>query len=336
MPLFQNKSLKEYNTFNIDVKSLYSFFASSEQDILNFIDSAVYKEHPSFVLGGGSNVLFTRDFNGSVILIQNKGIQVVRERNNDVLVKIEAGENWDQLVEFCVNRGYGGIENLSLIPGTVGASPIPNIGAYGVELKDVFYEAEFIEKGTKKKRTIKKEECNFGYRESIFKNELANRAIVINVTLKLSKTQQLKLDYGSIKDELKAIQNPGIKDVREAVIKIRREKLPDPKQLPNAGSFFKNPVISSDKYEHIALNHKNLISYKTDDGKVKLAAGQLIDLCGWKGIREEHAGVHDKQALVLVNHNNATGQDIIELASRIEASVFLKFGINIEKEVTVI
>jgi UDP-N-acetylmuramate dehydrogenase len=336
MHLFQNKSLKEYNTFNINVKSLYSFFASSEQDILNFIDSALYKEHPSFVLGGGSNVLFTGDFNGIVIHIQYKGIQVVRERNNDVLVKIEAGENWDQLVEFCVNRGYGGIENLSLIPGTVGASPVQNIGAYGVELKDVFYEAEFIETATQKKRTIQKEECSFGYRESIFKKELANRAILLNVTLKLSKTHQLNLDYGSIKDELKAIKKPGIKDVREAVIKIREEKLPDPKQLPNAGSFFKNPVISPDQYERIALNYQNLIYYKTDDGKIKLAAAQLIDLCGWKGTRDEHAGVHDKQALVLVNHNNATGQDLLKLATRIEASVYQKFGIKIDREVTVI
>jgi UDP-N-acetylmuramate dehydrogenase len=221
MPGFQNQSLKEYNTFNIDVKALYSFFVSSDQELFAFLDSPIFKEHRHIVIGGGSNVLFKNDFDGIVIHMQNKGIETVKETDDTIFLKAHAGENWDHLVVFCVNKGYAGIENLSLIPGTVGASPIQNIGAYGVELKDVLYETECIETDTLNIRKLKRDECGFSYRESIFKKELRNKTIILNITLKLNKKHHLKLDYGTLKHELRNIKNPGIKNVRHAEIKIR-------------------------------------------------------------------------------------------------------------------
>ncbi len=336
MPLFQNTSLKGYNTFNIDVKSLYSFFVFSEIEILEFIKKPFFKSHKHFILGGGSNVLFLNDFTGIVIHMQTKGIEIIKETSQFVFIKVQAGEIWDDLVDFCVNHNYGGIENLSLIPGRVGASPVQNIGAYGVELKDVLFETEFLLIDSGKKMVLDNNSCQFGYRDSIFKNELTENALILNLTLKLSKIHQLKIEYGTIKDELKHISHPNIKDVRRAVIKIRKEKLPDPLILPNAGSFFKNPIIDIEQFKQLLKLYPMLISYPFDNNKLKLAAGQLIDICGWKGVTEKNSGVHDKQALVIVNYNNASGREILDFSTKIQESVFQKFGVQIEREVTII
>jgi UDP-N-acetylmuramate dehydrogenase len=336
MSLFHNHSLKEYNTFNINVNALYSFFVYNEESLLLFFETPIFKENKRIVIGGGSNILFKKNYNGVVILIRNKGIQTVKEDSDFIYIKAQAGEIWDDFVEFCVNRDLGGLENLSLIPGTVGASPVQNIGAYGVELKDVFYEAEYIDIQSGQKHKIRKEECKFAYRDSIFKNELSGKAILMNVTFKLSKKPKPALDYGTINEELKYIKTSGIKDVRNAVIKIRRSKLPDPKELPNAGSFFKNPVVEKEKYNNLLESFPGLVAYPIDNKHVKLAAGQLIDICGWKGKRFENVGVHEKQALVLVNYNDAKSSDIIQLADMIQESVYNTFVVRIEKEVIII
>jgi len=329
-------SLKEYNTFGIDVKSVYSFFCFNEKDLITFLKSESAKKIPYFIIGGGSNVLFSSDYNGTIIFIRNKGINVDYEDDNFVIIKAAAGEIWDDFVEYCVNNNYGGIENLSLIPGTVGASPVQNIGAYGVEVKDVIEKVEVLNRKTFKKEIFNNKDCKFGYRNSIFKNEFKDKYIILNVFFKLSKKHILKIDYGNLKDELKIIEKPEITDVRQAVIKIRESKLPDTDKFPNAGSFFKNPVITSSYYKKLKIKFPELVSYPSFDGKIKLAAGQLIDLCGWKGKRENGVGVHDNQALVIVNYNNASGKDILEFSKKIQSSVFNKFGVEIEREVTLI
>ncbi len=336
MSLYHNHSLKEYNTFNINVNALYSFFVFNEAALTEFLDTPVFKENKSIVIGGGSNILFKNNYSGVVVLMKNKGIQIVKEDSDSVYIKAQAGEIWDDLVEFCVNKDIAGLENLSLIPGTVGASPVQNIGAYGIEIKDVFYEAEFIDVLTRQKHTIRKDDCKFSYRDSIFKNELSGKVILLNVTFQLTKKPNLALDYGTIKEELKHIKTPGIKDVRNAVIRIRKSKLPNPIELPNAGSFFKNPVVEKDRYNILLNDFPNLVAYSIDDMHVKLAAGQLIDICGWKGKKFKNAGVHEKQALVLVNYSDAKGSEIIQLAEMIQESVFNTFGVAIEKEVTII
>ncbi len=329
-------SLKEYNTFSIDVKSVYSFFCYDENELISFLYSEIAKNNPYYVLGGGSNIIFSDDYKGIVILMKNKGIKIINQNDDFVFVKASAGEVWDDFVEYCVSNNYGGIENLSLIPGTVGASPVQNIGAYGVEVKDVIFELEALNRETLKTEIFKNKDCNFGYRNSIFKNALKDKYIILNVTFKLSKKHILKLDYGTIKTVLADNENPGINDVRLAIIQIRESKLPDPIEFPNAGSFFKNPLVSAAFYKDLKNKFPELISYSAIDGKMKLAAGQLIDLCNWKGKRENGVGVHDKQALVIVNYDNASGKDILGFSEKIQVSVFEKFGLKIEREVTVI
>ncbi len=331
-------SLKEYNTFNIDVKSVYSFFCKSESDIIEFSKTEIFKNNNILILGGGSNILFVNDFSGLVIHIQNKGIEKVKETEDLVYLKVAAGEIWDDFVDYCVENDLGGVENLSLIPGTVGAGPVQNIGAYGVELKDVFVELEALERSTSEIHKIEKHECKFGYRNSVFKNESKDRFIILNVTFKLTKkhSYKLKLEYGTIKDELKFVTKPSIADVRNAVIKIRESKLPDVENFPNAGSFFKNPVIPVEKFNVIKSKFSEIISYPTDKNRVKLAAGQLIDLCNWKGKRINGVGVYDKQALVIVNYESASGNEILSFSEIIKQSVFEKFGVEIETEVTLI
>jgi UDP-N-acetylmuramate dehydrogenase len=329
-------SLKEYNTFDIDVNAVYSFFCFSEDSLSEILSSDIYKTNQTLILGGGSNVLFLNDFNGLVILMQNKGIEKIHEDNEFVYIQAAAGEDWDEFVEYCVQNNYGGLENLSLIPGTVGAAPIQNIGAYGVELKDVLMETEAVNRKSGIKRIFTNVECEFGYRESIFKNELKNQYIILNVTFKLTKRHQLKLDYGRLNDELDPINNPRIKDVRDAVIRIRESKLPDPEEFPNAGSFFKNPIVPRKQFQYLKKRFPNLVSYPGGDNMIKLAAGQLIDLCDWKGKTEKGVGVFKNQALVLVNFNSASGQAIYDFSEKIKQSVFDKFGVEIEREVTVI
>ncbi len=328
-------SLKEYNTFGIDVKALYSFFCKNEYELKEILKTDFTKKKKVFVLGGGSNVLFTKDTDDILILMQNKGIEIVREDDTNVFIKVAAGEVWDDFVDFCVKNNYGGAENLSLIPGTAGASPVQNIGAYGVEVKDIIFEVEAAEIKSGKKKIFKNRDCKFAYRNSIFKNELKNQYIILNVTYKLSKFPELKLFYGNLREELPSGKNIEIKDVRDAVIRIREDKLPKTENLPNAGSFFKNPVVSQDFFRNLTKKNPELVSFPAEKGKVKLAAGQLIDICGWKGKKENGVGVHDKQALVIVNYGNADGKTVLKFSEKIQKSVFEKFGVKIEREVLV-
>ncbi len=292
----------------------------------------------TMILGGGSNVLFTTDFKGLVILNRIEGVEIVSDSDQEVILKAGAGENWHELVLYCVDKGYGGIENLSLIPGTVGAAPIQNIGAYGVELVDVFVELELLDRESEDIRTLSKSECNFGYRDSVFKRELKDKVIITSVTLKLSKSGNPNYEYASLKQNLKSkgIDEPTIKQVSDAVIEVRQSKLPDPDEIGNTGSFFKNPVIPVFQYDELKQTFPDLPGYPVTERQVKVPAGWLIEKAGWKGKRNGNAGVHDKQALVLVNHGNATGEELLELAGLIQGSVKEKFEINLIPEVNLI
>lgn len=336
MVFFENYSLKKLNTFAINAKAKYFTSIKKSEDILELIEKDIFKENQHFVLGGGSNVLFQNDFEGLIIHIENKGIEIVKEEENFVFVKASAGEDWDKLVEFAVENEFYGIENLSLIPGTVGASPVQNIGAYGTELKDVFYEAEIFNLTSGQKEFYNSEMCNFAYRNSIFKNELKNKLIVISVTLKLNKRKTLNLSYKEVNKRLLEIKNPTIKDVRDVIIEIRTEKLPNPKIIPNAGSFFKNPIILKSKYEKLIGDFPNLISYPFNESNVKLAAGQMIEMCGWKSKQYSKVAVHKNQSLVIINKNNASGKEIIEFSEAIQDSVNTMFGVKIEPEVNIV
>ena len=289
------------------------------------------------ILGGGSNLLFTQDFAGIVILNQIKGIEIISEDMDQVLIKSGAGENWHEFVLYCVDNGYSGVENLSLIPGSVGASPMQNIGAYGVEIKDVFHslEAFHIESGEVK--IFNNEECKFGYRESVFKNIYKNQYIITSVTFQLSKKPIFKTSYGAIKAELESmgVKELSIKKISEAVINIRSSKLPNPKEIGNAGSFFKNPVISKQQFDELKLKFPEIANYPLPNGDVKIAAGWLIDSLGWKGKRIGDYGVHKNQALVLVNYGESKGSDIYDLSTNILDSVKQNFGIELEREVNI-
>ncbi len=334
----ENFDLSNYNTMGL--KAMAHFFTEIESvselvEALRFADD---KKLKFLVLGGGSNVLFVKDFDGLVILNRIKGIETISEDEDHITLEIGAGENWHKLVLGCVDKGYGGIENLSLIPGTVGAAPIQNIGAYGVELVDVFESLKAYHIEQKKLLTFTKEECGFGYRDSIFKKELKGKAIITSVTLKLSKKPELNFSYSSLKEELekKEIQNPSIRDISKAVIEVRQSKLPDPKKIGNTGSFFKNPVISVYQYDELKSSYPELPGYPVSERQVKVPAGWLIEQAGWKGKREGDAGVHDKQALVLVNHGNATGEEIWNLANRVIESVQQQFDIRLTPEVNIL
>jgi len=337
MNVRENISLQPYHTLGTNVIARYFAELTNEEDLLPFV-SALSKDHkPILILGEGSNILFTMDFPGTVIRMNNKGIIVINETPDHVTIRVAAGEVWDDVVQFCVDQGWGGIENLSLIPGKMGAAPIQNIGAYGVELRDILCDMEAVHLERLEKRRFAREECQFGYRESIFKNILRGQYLILNVTLRLSRIPELKLDYGSIRNELSAfgIHSPTIKDVREVVSRIRRRKLPDPAELGNAGSFFKNPVIRVDQFQKLKLNYPGVVSYPDPDG-VKLAAAWLIETCNWKGKRKGDAGVHPAHPLVLVNYGKATGQEILDLASLIRQSVISRFGILLEPEVNIL
>lgn len=310
---------------------------TSTEQLQALLRDPAYQSVPKLVLGGGSNVLFTQDFEGLLIKIAIPGINVVEEDAEQVRVKSGAGIGWHDLVMHCIELGYGGIENMSLIPGTVGAAPMQNIGAYGVEIKDVFASLEAVEIATGDLRTFEQTDCQFGYRSSVFKHELKGQYIITSVTLRLQKQPVLNTTYGAISDTLsqKGIQSPTIRDVSEAVIDIRRSKLPDPQQIGNAGSFFKNPVIPRAQYETLLTDYPNMPGYPTEQA-VKVPAGWLIEQCGWKGKRLGNIGVHDKQALVLVHFGGGRGDALMALAHDIKASVLQKFGIDIEPEVNMI
>ncbi len=333
----RNISLKPYNTFGIEAKANYFLKIKTVNELRSFLSNHA-AQTPLLVLGGGSNLLFTRDFPGVVLKINIEGIQVIRKDNDYVWVKAGAGENWHQFVLYCIEKELGGIENLSLIPGTVGAAPMQNIGAYGVEIKDVFESLEAVEILTGKVHTFDNKACRFGYRESVFKLELKDQFIITSVVFKLSKTHQVNTSYGAIEATLqeKGIAQPTIRDVSDAVISVRQSKLPDPAVIGNAGSFFKNPVITASQYAHIQAEYENVPGYELPDGGVKVPAGWLIEKCGWKGKKIGEVGVHKMQALVLVNYGNAKGEDVKKLAFDILKSVTDKFNIELTPEVNLI
>ncbi len=336
--LEENKNLRSYNTFGLNVSCRYFTEISSISDLKELLSQPVFQQNKRLILGGGSNVLFTKDFEGLIIRNAIKGISVVNESSDSVIVKAGAGEVWHEFVLYCIDKNYGGLENLSLIPGCVGASPMQNIGAYGVEIKDVFESLTAIDLSTGEIKNFSKDECKFGYRESVFKHELKDKYIIVDVSFKLSKTHKLSTHYGAINEELTkmGITNPNIKNVSDAVIAIRQSKLPDPKVMGNAGSFFKNPEVAKAKFEELKQAHENLVAYPLENGNYKLAAGWLIEQCGLKGLEMNGAGVHAKQALVLVNKNNASGNAVFDLSTHVLQTVKEKFGVTLEREVNII
>jgi UDP-N-acetylmuramate dehydrogenase len=337
--LKENVSLLPHNTFGLDATARWWFPVSSREALIEFvIDNANLLNKPWLVLGGGSNLLFTQDYNGLILYNQIKGKEVVREDETQVWLRTGSGENWHELVRYCLDQGWGGIENLSLIPGSVGAAPIQNIGAYGVELKEVFESLEAIHLATGIPHQFGLEDCHFGYRESVFKRQARGRFFITHLTLRLSKQPTLNLAYGSIREELArmGVEEPGIREVSEAVCNIRRSKLPNPAVTGNAGSFFKNPTLSQEQFEALQQQYPDIPAYPLAGGQVKVPAAWLIDTAGWKGKRFGNCGVHDKQALVLVNHGGASGKEILELSKRIMKSILDTFGIELEREVNVV
>jgi UDP-N-acetylmuramate dehydrogenase len=365
MKIFSHHPLKTYNTFGIEVFAQEFSEAGTDEELKQLISYVRTKSRPMIILGGGSNTLFTGDISGMVIKVNTYGKEILKEDDEEIQLRVASGEDWDSLVEYCVDRGWGGLENLSGIPGQVGSGPIQNIGAYGAELKDHFESLEAINLCTGETIHYDKDRCQFGYRDSIFKRALKGRIVITQVVFRLRKKPLLNLTYQALKQKLEHLpeQEVTIRKVREAVLQIRSSKLPDPKVIGNAGSFFKNPVIGytlfkqlKERFPGIVYNEVPLVqsssvpdsSFRipdhqiiTDDYRLpaagyKLAAGWLIEQCGWKGYREGDAGVHKDQALVIVNYGKATGREILDLAGKIQLSVKEKFGIDLEREVNVV
>lgn len=337
MQIHQKFSLKNYNTFGIEAKAK-QFVAVHTLDQLKSVLEH-HKNDKKFILGGGSNMLLTQDIDALVIHVDLLGKKVLKEDENFVWVESNAGENWHEFVLWTIEQDFGGLENMSLIPGNVGTTPVQNIGAYGTEIKDTFVSCDAMNIETQKMKTFTKEECNFGYRESIFKHEAKDKFIITSVVFKLTKcNHRISVEYGDIKTELvkNNITNPTIKDVSNAVIAIRQSKLPNPKELGNSGSFFKNPVISREEFLKVQEKFPDVKYFEISKTEVKVPAGWLIEHAGLKGYRNGDAGVHKNQALVLVNYGNATGQDILNLSKYVQKTVFDKYGIAIEAEVNVI
>ncbi len=336
MQIQENISLKPYNSFGIDstARHFASFKSTEELSELLTNDSRI----PTLILGGGSNILFIKDYDGLVFKNEIKGVALLHEDNEYIYVKAGAGENWHQFVLYCIKRNWAGVENLSLIPGNVGASPMQNIGAYGVEVDDVFWDLEAYHVKEKRLVTFTRNDCEFGYRDSVFKNKFKDQFVILNVTFQLRKKPRFKTGYGAIAEELErmGVKDLSIKAISDAVINIRSSKLPDPKEIGNAGSFFKNPSISKEQFNLLKEKFENIIGHENINGSVKLAAGWLIEQCGWKGYRKGDAGCHAKQALVLVNYGNASGKEIYNLSQEILESVNLKFNISLEREVNFI
>lgn len=337
MTILENISLKPFNSFGIEAYAKEFVDIKTKSELLEVLQK--HRNSKLFILGGGSNLLLTKDINTLVLHINNKGKEVLYEKDDQVFVKIQAGENWHDFVLWCIKNDFGGVENLSLIPGNVGTAPIQNIGAYGVELKDVFVNCEAIELETLKTISFTKKDCNFGYRNSFFKAEGKGKYVITNVTFELNKANhQLNTSYGAIQSELhkSKINNPTIKDVSDVVIKIRQSKLPDPKEIGNSGSFFKNPVISKNQFTDLKINFPEIPSYEISSSEIKIPAGWLIEKAGFKGKRFGDYGVHKNQALVLVNYGSANGNDIFNLSKLIQKTIKRIFNINLEAEVNVI
>ena len=331
-----NVSLKPFNSFGFDAVAKYFVEINDVDALCRLVTAPEFKKEKHLILSGGNNVLFQEAyFDGIIVHINTKGIEILEEHDNDVIVRAQAGEDWPDFVRFCVSKGWHGIENLAHIPGKVGAAPMQNIGAYGMELKDSFMQCEAIELTTGEKRVFSKEECCFGYRESIFKSELKGQYVITSVDFLLKKEAPLHLEYGNIKAYLEqnGIEDPSLQQLHDTICAIRDTKLPDVKQIGSAGSFFKNPVISAEQFEALQKEYPNIPHYPDAEGMVKVPAGWLIEQAGWKGWRDEHVGVYDKQALVLVHYGEGKGEDIVELAHKIQDSVEKKFGIRISPEV---
>lgn len=337
MQIHQNFSLKNYNTFGIEAKAKQFVAVHTLHQLKSVLEH--HKNDKKFILGGGSNMLLTQDIDALVIHVDLKGKKVLKEDENFVWVESNAGKNWHEFVLWTIEQDFGGLENMSLIPGNVGTTPVQNIGAYGAEIKDTFVSCDAMNIETQEIKTFTKSECNFGYRESIFKHEAKDKFIITSVVFKLTKcNHKISVEYGDIKAELAKnnITNPTIKDVSNAVIAIRQSKLPNPKELGNSGSFFKNPVISREEFLKVQEKFPDVKYFEISETEVKVPAGWLIEHAGLKGYRNGDAGVHKNQALVLVNYGNATGQDILNLSKYVQKTVFDKYGIAIEAEVNVI
>ena len=344
MKIEQNHNLSKLNTFGITAKAKFFVEVKNEEDLKDLFNSVEFKNNEKLFLGGGSNILFTKDFDGIVILNKLKGIEILRENNEEVLLKAMGGELWNDFVNFAVINNYWGVENLSLIPGSVGATPVQNIGAYGVEVKDIIENVEAYDINTGEKSIFNNKECEFGYRDSVFKNKLKGKYFISAVIFKLSKIPNLNIEYKVLKDYLEKnkIKVKSSKDISNAIAEIRKSKLPDPRILSNAGSFFKNVYVDNKKLEKLKEKYPD-ISFFEEDGRIKIPAGWLIEQCGprqggasWKGYRQGNVGVHDKQALVLVNYGGATGKEILDLANQIINSVFEKFGVRLVSEVNIV
>ncbi len=334
----ENYPLKNLNTFHIDALAKYFVEVASNEEILEVLDESKFASDAKLILGGGSNLLFTKDYPGLVIKNNLKGISLEKETEEFYFVKAGAGEIWHDVVMHCIDNNYAGLENLSLIPGNAGASPMQNIGAYGAEVKDSFFELEALHINEKTLRRFTNEECKFGYRESVFKHEFKNQYIITSVTFKLNKKPKFNISYGAIEKELEqmGIKDLSIRAISNAVCAIRNSKLPNPAVIGNAGSFFKNPEITESVFKNLKNEFAGIVGYELENGNVKLAAGWLIEQCGWKGKSFGDAGVHKLQALVLVNYANAKGSEIFDLSQKIMDSVKAKFGVGLEREVNII
>lgn len=327
----QNISLKNYNTFGIDSKTRYFSEISNEKDLIEKIEKC--KKTPFRILGEGSNILLTKDYKGYTFVIKNKGINILQENESEIVVEVQAGENWHSFVLWALEKNYAGIENLAFIPGTVGAAPIQNIGAYGVELKTVFKSCRALEIETLTFKIFNKEDCDFKYRSSIFKKQLKEKVIITSVCFVLQKQpHKMNTDYDPLKNALKGKENT-IQNIANAVIDIRKSKLPDPSKIGNSGSFFKNPIINEDKFLKLKNKYPDIPNFFEPYNKIKIPAAWLIEKIGYKGKRFGNAGIHNKQALVIVNYGNAKGSDILILANEIKEKILIHFGIKLEFEV---
>jgi UDP-N-acetylmuramate dehydrogenase len=337
MNIQENISLLPYNTFGLDKKARFFVKVTTEEEVKAAVQKAKELKVPVFILGGGSNILLTNDVNALVLKIDIKGINVITEDQERIQVEVGAGENWHEFVLHCLAKGWAGVENLSLIPGTVGASPMQNIGAYGVEIKAVFHQLNAIHIQTLEERTFDGQNCKFGYRESIFKNDLKDQYIITRVCFNLNKKPQFHVDYGAIRQTLDAmgVKDLSIESISKAVISIRQSKLPDPKEIGNAGSFFKNPTIGAEEYEKLKISYPEIPAYPNEEG-YKIPAAWLIENTGWKGKTFGKIGVHHQQPLVLVNYGGGDGNDIVDLSQQIQKSVKEKFGISLTPEVNFI
>lgn len=336
MEIKYNTSLKEYNTFGIAAQAKELVHIEKEHDLQVLYEIGAF-ERKFLFLGGGSNMLFVKDYDGLIVHMNIKGLSH-QQNGTSIMVKAMGGEIWNDLVKYCVERDFGGLENLTLIPGTVGAAPVQNIGAYGVELKDVFHSCKAFDVKKGETRVFMKDDCDFSYRDSVFKNKYKGRFLITEVNLLLSTASNIHTAYGAISAELsnRRIEKPNIKDVSEVVAAIRVSKLPDPSTIGNSGSFFKNPIVSVDTFNNLVSDFVDIVSYPYTESQIKLAAGWLIEQCGWKGKVVGNTGTWKNQALVLVNHGNSTGREVYELSERIIESVQKRFGVTLEREVNVI